>query len=526
MKWNAIVGAFASILVVHASAAPVVTRAGAADNTRVKLDNGREVSLVIPSDLAAQLAERTTEKWDEVATVTPEDRQQATDAMRKVVDDLKRDTTTLALLAPTLTTTDAQQARLVDVAAPSYKFFDATGALPKRPAQTKALVNYNLAYLRAQTGWKSAVADVTKNITEFFHASDAAQQAIGATAAAATSAAQRSDDAFFAALAVAAKLKIERDSVERRARDLQQKVTYGADDVFLPEDYEGMLKNLPRVVGFYGSGPLDLIGVGVLVGPGAVLTCHHVVADPRFATATARSRSKPDLPAEDCAFTITGVVFDPDAAQLPADLALVAVRQTAGPTDVATDDLAIDPAPPRNWPIYVLAMHRRDVRSLAVYDSAAVLFPATVKGRDLPALYADAILGLGVRIIAHDLTLEQATQLREDLEQCYGVTIGNAVANQDYAYRRTLQDGVRNQVFGFGTDTVEGNSGGGVFSKTTGRLVGLISSGVAGNGVERTADWSKHEVGVPGEVIRTFLEHYRQAAARNQALPALHVVFP
>jgi cell division septum initiation protein DivIVA len=478
-----------------------------------KLPNGKTAAITFDPNLSKGLTTRVTE----TPGVSADAKNRAEAQMQKIVAALKQDPTALNALEPTWKTV-GNEVQIVDVSAPSFKIASQASRI-FNPAQRGTLVNYNSSYLLALTN--SAQQEVKDLSSKFRIESDVLRRTVGRTLAKAD--AQKGaagEKEFFEALSLAAKLKIEREEVDRR---LQDKVSYGAEDVFLPENYEHILNNLPRVIAFHAPGRLNLIGVGVLIGPSLALTCKHVVDDTRFAQATGRARSKGNLAQVDCTYDIVRVVLDAKTEGIAADLALVHVKQTAGSGFAIAGPLVIESAPPRNHPIYVLAMHRADVESVAVYDSAAVLFPASIKGQNLGILYSDVILSLGVRVIAKELSVEKAVELRKELEESYGSTVAAAVPSTDYFYQRAYPGGVRHRVFGFGTDTIGGNSGGGVFSKNTGNLIGLISAGAPGTGTERSADWWKHEMGVPGEMIKALLERYLSLSAQNTSLPQANV---
>jgi len=472
---------------------------------KVMLDDGREVKLVIPPDLDKKL----TAKAQQGSPLSGLEESELQKDMANILERAKKDPNALRNFVPTVKQNpDKMSATLIDVWAPSVKKYEDDRVISKDTAQAQIFRDYNTSYIRAQSKVDTRNADSMKAVKEFLGASDAARRTITASIMKMTAprSSKSTDKELFSALTIAAKLMAERKTIEKQ----QQKVTYGAEDVFLPEHYESMLANTLRVVSFYGKGGrLDLIGTGVLVGPCLVLTCQHVVTDERFSQGKAFARSKPRLPEADRVFDQLVTIFTSTDATMPmpADLALVSMQQVSGPCSVAFSNLVIEAVPPRNYPVYVLAMHRNDVKSIGVYDSSAILFPAKIKGQDFAGLFTEVLIGLCSRVIAEQLNVSEATDFRAGFEKSYGVADGSAIPDKVYFYESARNDKPY-RAFGFGADTVAGNSGGGVYNKNTGNLVGLLSAGVPGLGTERCADWAKHEIGVPGEVIIQFLCSY------------------
>lgn len=498
-------------------AAPVAYSKGLGE-MRVKLAVDRDAKLEIPSDLAAVLKDTQARRHPGIA---PDIK-----SLEMISAALKNDPGLLNRIETEYQITGTGAARVVNVTAPSAAIL-LSGTAPLSEAERKIVMRYSSVFLQTQAlavlDKKAAAAAATEFVKVLEEARDVSSRRLVDAVRDRTPGHERR---FQEALSTSGWQKKEALDVVRIARVSQQtgplmnKITFGAEDVFLAEDYDRIMGELVRVVGFYGSGRLDLIGVGILVGPRLVLTCEHVVAARGFETATPRSFSKPLIKSIDREYRIVGVVQHGKDDSTNPDLALVEVELKIGDPIVNLPPLPVSSAPVRNKPICVLAMHRNSVSLGGIYDSAAVLFPAQTKGAELNKLYNEILLSVRAREYAGSIDQVRAEMLLVDFEQSYGVSMKEVAAGETYYYRRKYDnDHVVRRVFGFGTDTVEGNSGGGVFNKLNGRLVGMMSRGVSGKGTEHQADWMRHELGVPGETVNQFLELYVKARGSNPALP-------
>lgn len=485
---------------------------------------GKELTLVVPPDLAATIAEKSVPATTPVAEKKKEDIKARMDA---VVAAIRNNPTLLnQCVEASVTETAGGTARLTDIHAPSRSVV-APFYAKLAPSGHHALDDYNVAYLEAQVASTSPSSvrkreDIKK---EFLQNVEVVRIPVDKALASATSpdkTGPQARDEFFAALAAAAQLRLEKDSIARQFGT--EKTTYGGLDVFEAGDYRDLMSNMSRVVAFYGDDDIDLIGTGVLIGPTCVLTCSHVANDSRFrrSAAIARLPLDPANPKDDRVFRIGAHVYDAAKTNFPADLAVVEIVPDDNLGTLAPGELSIFDTPERDTPIYVLAMHRNNVLRAAVYDSAVVLFPARVSGSEFGAFFTDTMLGLAVRLVAGKASLDEARKLREDLENCYQAKLGMTAPNKSYSYVRKF-DSTPRHVFGFGTDTVKGNSGGGVFTKKKGQLVGLIAGGMPDGLVERQSDWARHEFGIPGNVIAKFLTLYKAAASSASGLPLANV---
>ncbi|HEY4256701.1 MAG TPA: hypothetical protein VGM66_05765 [Candidatus Udaeobacter sp.] len=329
--------------------------------------------------------------------------------------------------------------------------------------------------------------------------------------------------------------KVERKAAAKGNRFVE-KALYDFDDVFKVPAYHKMLDNLWRVGGLFESNPqtANVGGVGVIIGPSVLLTCaHNITWIHQLELSGAASGIRILVLQDDSAFQYSFVrtlidgssqmFFDQPAY---ADLALIEIA----PVVSASVPSGAQPRfPPISlgaglWkrPVYVLAFHKREDHVLGVYDEGHVLFPYQVPASQLDDVFAagtDRIIGTQTDATER---ARMITRLRVDFNSAYHFDAGN----QTYTYTAIEPPLARPSArFGFDTDTVHGNSGGGVFAKDSGELVGLLAGGMEDSGVELVPSWENKEQGVPAEAIRAFLKEYnRRRTAGTMHGPDLDIV--
>ncbi len=318
-----------------------------------------------------------------------------------------------------------------------------------------------------------------------------------------------------------AHLQSESSTLNKRYPGLVPKALYGFDDVFAEASYRHLVDNMARVGGFFSSAAATstVKGVGIFVGPKLVLTAQHCLASLqpgssviwRYATGT----SQPIVYNYVQPVLLGGSFSASDPSY--GDLALVLVEPTAQspaplpPLALASDSGALWDA------VYVVAFDKHNNQVPGVYDDAHVLFPGTASPSNLGMVLENALgrrfQQVSVENAVNDFMSQGYHDELNQLLQAYGYPSTPPPPTAVFVFRN-LSDGFQpHPRFGFDSPTVRGNSGGGVFSKETGQLLGVFGSGAADestdNPIRSAADWDRHEEAVAAGVVRAFLMYYR-----------------
>ena len=414
---------------------------------------------------------------------------------------------------------------LTDSAKPRYEvgaasYLAARQLLPQTPEADalQSLREYQASYFDIIATVKSTASDFQPRLQQYLHsyakASHTADRGM-------LSAAWQGDYEQAAAWhSVGRKLAVERRAIGTSSAQME-KALYGYYDVFKPPSYERLLANLQRVAGFFEGDPsLTLLrGAGIFLGDRVVLTAAHNLRWMR------QGESRVVLLRNGAALEyiyrrplLDASGLDP---KLPAysDLALIEVASVSGqpaatfaPLLLGSDNL--------DKPVYVLAFHNRDTHSHGVYDNAHVLFPYEVPSERMVSLFRRAYENELPKLPTQKEREEAMARICRELSQAYGYSPKEDRADRTYYFQTTTGGLNRHACFAFDTDTVHGNSGGGVFSKDTGALIGVMVSGRPDNEVVRQPSWDEKEEGIPVVSIRALFQFYERSrdAARDPAL--------
>ena len=302
------------------------------------------------------------------------------------------------------------------------------------------------------------------------------------------------------------------DSMLFEADALGDKGVYGSLTIFKPKDYLQILTNVNAVGRIQRRDSKKLCGSCVHIGMGYFLTASHVLKQPAdeyevvFLDSLDRETYGPVQ-----SFQSVKDFMKPTDGQPKLDLVVCKIegtnilgRQLVFPKRKllgGTRPMALD----EGTPLYVIGFPDKQDYTLAIHDDCKVVLPRWVSTKDIKKLFVK-------------LTLRDRNKLYGDVGEDFERIVNRLTADFKAIYGFDLDTFNDNPspngywakfggmpVMGLDSDTFGGDSGGAVFDKEIGNLVGIFCGGNWAPAVFPDATAATFEYAIPIECFWSFI---------------------
>ena len=313
-------------------------------------------------------------------------------------------------------------------------------------------------------------------------------------------------------------------------RQSELKAIYGVRSEFEPKSYQAIFLQSARSVAIHDASG-RIICSGLLVTGEWIMTAGHCFTSRSWQNMSA-TVNVPGAPATRLA--LLDAWPDHPRGSRPADAIDYAFVRIAPTAPLSTAFRALEGqtraafgqplcirkrAAAFEEPVVVIAQLSSDRR---VYDHAYVWFPFEVLGEEFDRV--SAMTGIRLHRFAEaawpDSRHNQEVFFRENmksLEDAYAAVTGAGTQSRRQYRWAPASATSRRPMFGFDTDTVQGNSGGAVFSRSDACLLGVFNGGQPDGIVVSESSWREHEFATP---IETVLTEILAAPSASATVPA------